>query len=64
MFVRNQTKHSVSFAPSKLLVLKRSTGAWVDEHWPTPQAFREDINVLAHWSRNHIAVEYRPVETK
>ncbi len=58
LFVRNNTEHSVTFAPSNLLVLKRSHGVWVDEYWPSFVAFRDDVTVLTLSSRGRIVVEY------
>lgn len=62
LFVRNTSPASVTFAPTKLLVMQRGSGVWVDEHWSTFEEFRDDPAVMGLSSRNRILVEHRLIE--
>ena len=57
-FVRNCTPGKVTFGSNSTLVISRSCGVWVDEHWATFDDFRTDDSVMKLAIRGRISIEY------
>lgn len=64
LFVRNVAEGLVSFAPSKLLVLARGNGAFVDLWWGSDREFLTDITARQLLARGRANLESIPRDTE